>query len=50
MSKAAEAETAEPVKRARETAWKEQNRKAVDTHNRRVKGVPLLLTHAWLSD
>ena len=51
-SKAAEAGIAEAVRRAREAAWKEQNRAAIDAHNARVdeQGPFLALRPSWLVD
>ncbi len=49
-SKAAEAGIAEAVRRAREAAWKEQNRDAIDAHNARVEERGPLLRPAWLDD
>jgi len=49
-SKAAEAGIAEAVRRAREAAWREQNRDAIEAHNARVEERGPLLRPAWLDD
>lgn len=49
-SRAAEAGIAEAVKRAREAAWREQNRTAIEAHNARVDKRGPLLRPAWLGD
>lgn len=49
-SKAAEAGIAEAVRRAREAAWKEQNRDAIEAHNTRVEERGPLLRPAWLDE
>ena len=49
-SQAAEAGIAAAVKRAREAAWLEQNRAAIEAHNARIEQHGPLLRPSWLAD
>lgn len=49
-SQAAEAGIADAVKRAKEAAWLEENRDAIDAHNERVEKSGTLLRPMWLMD
>ena len=49
-SQAAEAGIAAAVKRAREAAWLEQNRAAIEAHNARIEEHGPLRRPSWLAD
>ncbi|MEO1028483.1 MAG: type II toxin-antitoxin system CcdA family antitoxin [Pseudomonadota bacterium] len=49
-SRAAEAGIAAAVQKAQEAQWLEENRSALDAHNRRVEEQGVLLTPDWATE
>lgn len=50
LSHAAEAGLASAVKQARESAWRRENKDAIEAHNRRVERDGVLLTPPWAAE